>query len=227
MWLGHACGILMPVGVRWRSLSDEPQVSPSPAREGLSAFYNLARSVEQTMGNDDLYQQAIIYYSRMAVENPARYFYEAWHDCYTWKGRALLEPLNIFGGVIVVRPTGKKSTKEKAKPAWNTTFVDIPLHDVSEDDIFGQFKSTEAVYEVVAELLESGYRLGFTYNPQNDAFICSVTCKDENSPNANQTFTAFAGTWFESLLVALYKHHAVAAGVWAKGASKVAKSRFG
>lgn len=179
------------------------------------------------MSNDDLYQQAIDYYSLMAVENPARYFYEAWHDCYTWKGRALLVPLNIFGGFMMVRSTGKKNTTEKVKSTWNTTFVDIPLHDVSEDDIFGQFKSTEDVYEAVAELLESGYRLGFTYNPQNDAFICSITCKDETSPNANQTFTAFAGAWFESLLVALYKHRVVAAGVWSKGASQMTKSRFG
>lgn len=179
------------------------------------------------MISNDFYQQAIDYYSKLAVDNPARYFYEAWHDCYTWKGRALLDPLNILGGFIMARPATKKNQETRVKSTWNTTFVDIPLNGVEEDDIFGQFKSTEEVYDALTELLESGYRVGFTYNAQNDAFICSVTCKDEASPNANQTFTAFAGAWFESLLVALYKHRVVAAGIWAKGASKVTKTRFG
>lgn len=179
------------------------------------------------MGSDELYQQAIEYYSEMAAELPRQYFFEAHHDCYTWKGRALLVPLNIWGGNAMARSKKNGSPGEGTKSTWNTTFVDIPLTGVSEEELYAYFTSTELVYDQAAELLESGYRLGFSYNAQNDAFICSVTCKDETSPNANKTFTAFAGTWFDALMVALYKHRVVAGGVWSKGSSDMTRPKFG
>lgn len=179
------------------------------------------------MGSDELYQQAIEYYCELAATRPRDYFFEAHHDCWTWKGRAITVPLNIWGRFMMTRSKANGKPAEKQKATWNTTFVDIPLTGQTEEEIYGHFKSTEGVYEAATELLESGYRLGFSYNPQNDAFICSVTCKDESSENANQTFTAFAGSWFDALLVALYKHRVVAGGVWSKGASQKVGARFG
>lgn len=179
------------------------------------------------MISNDAYSQAIDYYASIMLTNPRQGFFQLWHDAYTWKGRAVLLPLNLWGGVTVARGISQKLPTGKEKASWNTTFVDIPLGATTEDALFAQFDNEGAVYDQATKLLEAGYRLGFSYNGQNDAFICSVTCKDEASPNANKTFTAFAGSWYEALMVALYKHYVISSGDWSKGSSPGGKSRIG
>lgn len=179
------------------------------------------------MTSDNLYQEAIEYYSQLARSDPKKCFYHLWHDGYTWSGRALLVPLNIIGGLVMVRGKASNPQPEKVKATWNTTFVDISMAGHSLDDVSAAFPTVENVYETVAGLLENGYRLGFSYNPQNDAFICSVTCKSEGNPNMGKTFTAFAGTWFEAVQVALYKHYVVSETIWGTGGQGEGKARFG
>ena len=124
---------------------------------------------------------------------------------------------------------GKKGDVQpsKEKATWNTTFVDISLTGVGEEAIFGAFDTVEGVYDHATKLLEDGYRLGFSYNPTNDAFICSVTCKDAESVNFGKTFTAFASSWYDALVVALFKHYVVASQNWNGSQSGVTRPKFG
>lgn len=179
------------------------------------------------MGHDDLYQQAIDYYAAMAREKPRECLLELYKVAWTWKGRAVLVPLNIIGGLVMAR--GKQGAKQNGavKATWNTTFVDIPLTGYTWEQISEQWGVPEEVVELATSLLEDGYRLGFSYNPQNDAFICSVTCKAEESVNNGCTFTAFAGSWFEALVAALFKHYVVAQEQWRSVGGSVSKASFG
>ena len=175
------------------------------------------------MVDADLYQQAIEYYSNMAVEDPARWTFEAWRDQQTWKGRALLVPFNLWGGAAMARGKANGNSKVEKSTQWNTKFVDISLAGRTMEDIEKAFPSYESIFDVATAMLEDGYRFGLSYNRQNDSFICSVTSKDEASANFGCTFTAFAGDWYTALQVALYKHKIVAGEVW--GAAGEAKDR--
>lgn len=179
------------------------------------------------MRSDDAYQQAIEYYAKMAEDSPKDCLLELYRVAWTWKGRAVLVPLNIIGGLNMAR--GKSGAKQNGavKATWNTTFVDIPLTGYTWENISEQWGVPDEVVELATGLLEDGYRLGFSYNPQNDAFICSVTCKAEESVNNGCTFTAFAGSWFEALEVALFKHFVVAQEQWRSVSSSGQKAVFG
>jgi len=179
------------------------------------------------MDSNDLYQQAIEFYCNLAVVDPRRYFLEAWHDCYTWRGKALLAPLNLWGHRDMVRGKANAKPAKSTGDKWSTTFVDIPLAGHSWEGIAGTWDTPEELYEIAATILEEGYRLGFSYNAANDSFICSVTCKAEESVNNGKTFTAFAGSWYEALQTALYKHYVVAEQNWGGGVPGSNRPTFG
>lgn len=179
------------------------------------------------MIDDDLYGQAVKFYCQLAVDQPGVWFREAWHDHYTWKGRAILAPLNLWGQSTMARGKANAKPTSGTKAQWNTTFVDISLAGYEWNDVAEAWAGADNVFEGATTLLENGYRLGFSYNPQNDAFICSVTCKDETSPNSGKTFTAFAGTWFEALQTALFKHYQIAAETWGGNNGAGTRKAFG
>lgn len=123
---------------------------------------------------------------------------------------------------------GKGNTKT-ATPSTNqwTQFVDIPLTEDDFDEIGKAFPDFEQVDASVSDLLEAGYRVSLSYNAGNDAFIASVTCKNESDDNNGKTFNAFAGSWVEALQCALYKHFIKARKNWGAADVKTNRPRFG
>jgi hypothetical protein len=113
------------------------------------------------------------------------------------------------------------------KSGWQTVFVDIPLSGVTMEEIDSVYAQSDTVYDGLEGLLGSQYRVGFAYNVQNDAVICSVTCKDEDGVNSGKTFTSFAGTWYDALRVSLYKHYVICEEKWPGEGSKSGKVAFG
>lgn len=113
-----------------------------------------------------------------------------------------------------------------AKGGW-TQFVDISLVGVEVETLMENYATADQVYDAVAGLIEDGYRLSLVYNAQNDAIICSLTCRDEGSVNAGLTFNSFADTWWDAIRVALVKHFEVAKGTWTPAAGKVTRNRYG
>lgn len=161
------------------------------------------------------------------ARNPKFWFWYAERHYQASHGAHVLLPLTQWGGYVVARGKSGKQTAAGTPTSWNTTFIDISLAGLSEDAIWSYFETEEQVYDAATALLESGYRIAFSYNSQNDAFICSVTCKDDESPNAGCTFTAFAGSWHEALIAALVKHLVVAKGVWRGASGKESRPRYG
>lgn len=175
----------------------------------------------------DQWEELEKYHLAKAEENPERWF--SWlllaHRYH--HGRYVISALNLIGDLIMARGKAKPQTaSDKRNDQW-TQFVNIPL---TEDDYTGieeLLHDTGKLYQQYGELLLAGYRVSFAWNAQNQAVICSVTCRAEDDVNNGLTYTSFAGTWFEALGAALYKFYEVAHGNL-KGASLPdARPRFG
>jgi hypothetical protein len=179
------------------------------------------------MGFDDLAQQAAKYYRDGMLLTPRLTFRDLARSCRYNRAWYVLAALNEYGGYPMARGKGAKKPPTQNSTNWNTKFVDIPLTGVTFAEIAETFEKEDAVFDAFSDLLADGYRVGFTYNPANDAVICSVTCRDDESVNAGCTFTAFAGNWFDALRVALYKHFVIAEQNWTRGGRDESRPQFG
>lgn len=134
----------------------------------------------------------------------------------------------VKAGILdMARGKGQKSTVSKESSGGWTTFIDISLagHDVEAS--LDKYQSADSFYDGVAGMIEDGYRFSLVYNPNNDAVICSVTCKNEDSPNHGCTFNAFADTWYDAIRIALVKHFEVAGEKWMNDGRKAVRPKYG
>lgn len=165
-------------------------------------------------------------YDAMLVSRPA-WLYRYWLVHRHWKTVLVCDFLNLYLGERSIMARGQKNVPAKPASGQWTQFVDISLTGTKPEAVSAAFPTSDKIDEAVVALLEAGYRLSFSYNSQTDAFICSVTCKAETSPNNGKTFNAFAGDWAFALQCALYKHFVVAKGVWGSPDAKTERPSFG
>lgn len=179
------------------------------------------------MFNKDEWDEFIQWHRTKVDTDPARwlaYFARHYHlKDSDWCMRLI----NYCGEVMMARGKGQKSPSSAAGKAGWTEFIEISLAGHDEDTILRYLSDADEFADAVAALCEAQYRVAISYNAQNDAFIASLTCRDDSSPNAGATVTAFAGTWVDALRVALYKHFEVARGNWRGASSKSTRPRFG
>lgn len=93
-----------------------------------------------------------------------------------------------------------------AKNPQFTEFVNYTLDPDIQGDIDKQFPTQESVWTGLQTLLESGYKVSFSYDFPRSAVIVALTCRNEESTNNGKTLTSFAGDWYDALKVAQYKH---------------------
>lgn len=139
----------------------------------------------------------------------------------------LLRALKYYLELNMARGKGESVSKAAQNGNQWTQFVDIPLGEVSWEDVLAKFGTAGQVDQGVRDLGLNGYRIGISYNGQSDAFIVSVTCRDEGSPNNGFTFTSFAGSWLDAIRIALFKHFVLADGSWPVGQRKSNGPKFG
>lgn len=129
----------------------------------------------------------------------------------------------------VIMARGGKGARESVPSrgtGW-TTFVDIPLGDVSLDDVENAYADYTVWLDRTQEVVLSGHRVSFAYNPQNDVVTCSLTGRVEGGLNEGLTLTSYADNWVTALSLSLYKHFQLADGNWRKYAANKAVRRFG
>jgi len=139
----------------------------------------------------------------------------------------LLKLLSGMGDETMARGRGGSKTAAKPVTGQWTVWAEVKVPDEAWPDILQRYAGNDELTEAVALLLERGYRISFSTNPQNDTVTCSLTCKDDDSPNAGMTLTSFAGTWWEALMVSCYKHYVVSAEVWAGPDAAATRPKFG
>jgi hypothetical protein len=139
----------------------------------------------------------------------------------------VLRVLNYTLEVMVARGKGKVIPETGSLQNGWTKFVNIPVVGLEWAEVQAKYGSGRLFVDTVAAMCEQGYRFGVSYNHQSDAFICSVTCKNVDSPNNGCTFTSFAGTWHEAMMLALYKHYDVAGEKWLEKGGAAQLPAFG
>lgn len=124
----------------------------------------------------------------------------------------MIRVLNRIGGRTMARGERKQSQSSVKGGAQWTTFVTVSLEGVTEDDLARAFPDAGHVGDSLSRLLDSGYRVAFAGQPDRGATTCSITGRDGAGANEGKTLTAWAETWYEALVVALYKHYVICAG---------------
>lgn len=61
---------------------------------------------------------------------------------------------------------------------------------------------------------QTGYKLGMSFNAQNDTFVATYMCNDSTSPNAGYMLSAFAPDWYNALKTLCFKHNVILGCVW-------------
>lgn len=104
--------------------------------------------------------------------------------------------------------------KEPGNLAGWEGFAKVELSD-SDKEAFGEWELIdEDVFVLMADLLNTGYKLTLSYSDQNNSYNAALTCKDIASPNKGYTLSGYATSWYQALRVVLYKHVVVTGGNW-------------
>lgn len=127
----------------------------------------------------------------------------------------------------MARGKNAKSDNSTGRAFTPTQFIDIPIVESDWPEIQKVYGSADALVDAITDMLEVGYRVGLTFNAQNDAFICAITCRDTESPNNGYTFNSFAETWFEALQIGAYKHYVKSSKNWLSQGGKANRPKFG
>lgn len=161
------------------------------------------------------------------VNNPRRLFKSLYHSDRWRTSYWVLRQLNMWGCEVMARGKARTSARTQASGKQWTTFVEISLagHDMAQ--IEAHFGTDDALFDALTTMLGEGYRISLSYNPQNDAIIASVTCKDDESVNAGCTYTSFAMDWVGALRIAAYKHFVVTEQNWVGVAGISTRPAFG
>lgn len=116
-----------------------------------------------------------------------------------------------FPGHIMAR--GKKAAQNKF---GNMEFIRFELTAEDRKNLIVWAKKEHANFDdLLHTIMQQNHKVSFSFNSQNDSYICSVTGKPEDCDNAERCFTSHAKSYSQAAWVALYKYHVVwKAGVW-------------
>lgn len=107
---------------------------------------------------------------------------------------------------------GRKSVP-KVESAWEG-FAKVEMSDEDKEK-FGEWElEDEDVFILMADLLNTGYKLTLSFSEQNNSYNAALTCKDKSSTNSGYTMSAYATAWYQALRVLLYKHTVICGGDW-------------
>ena len=90
-----------------------------------------------------------------------------------------------FGEIQFVNVTLDKSDRESFVAWYENAMADVDTH--------------------VADLLSRSYKMSLSDDQSNDCVICTLTCKDDRSPNHNYSMSSRAGNWLEAVMLSVYK----------------------
>jgi len=137
------------------------------------------------------------------------------------------DDLNTFlEETMKAKSKGHVVGKGKADQTF-TEFVNFTLPPEFETDIEEKFPNSDSVYTALEALIETGYKVTFSYRFDSQSVICSLTCRNEESVNHGKTLTSFAGSWYEALRVAVYKHFIALNSSWVEVSKMDTRPRFG
>ena len=96
------------------------------------------------------------------------------------------------------------SKKKQTSTGWRFININLTAEQKAAYKANGE-REPQSIIDDMVYLLETRHKMSWSYSPENDMFIASVTCKDEESPNYQATVTARHQTPLLATDVLLYK----------------------
>lgn len=122
----------------------------------------------------------------------------------------------------------KATTNKPKQDSWQAKgFVNLHLTEKQIEHAFSTFKDEAKVYAAWGNEMANGYRFTFSLDAKTGAIICSINCKDASSENYGWLLSSFSPSWFESLIISLYKHLVVLEAVWGNMETQPSSSKYG
>jgi hypothetical protein len=109
-----------------------------------------------------------------------------------------------------VLPMAKKKSQVQS---WSTKFVPLKLTkaDKKAFDAWAKEQTAQHV-DALLEMVTDGWKVGFSFDGEHDTFICSATCKDEDSVNHDYCIVSRSNDAYEALFMNYYKLSVMADG---------------
>jgi hypothetical protein len=103
--------------------------------------------------------------------------------------------------------------KDSAKFVWKGyANINVPVSEESKLEKF--VKDDKDVWVRYTSILQDGYRVSFSHDNDKNVVRCSATCHNPDDPNFGMAMSSFAGDWYTSLAVMLFKHFFVSDTLW-------------
>ena len=93
-------------------------------------------------------------------------------------------------------------------------FINVNLTSEHKDAIQKWDLETDDVFDWIASELTGGYKVSFSYNPQNDTVAASIMCVAAKSPNAGYVVNSFAKDIYTALKALMYKVENILPSNW-------------
>lgn len=103
--------------------------------------------------------------------------------------------------------------KRASEDGWKG-FVNVDLTADQKTAVKALALDASAVWAVIFDLVDGGYKLTITYDRANGAYVVSMTAKAAQDVNAGLTLTARGGSVQGACASFVYKHSVVLEGDW-------------
>lgn len=105
------------------------------------------------------------------------------------------------------------ANKSQTQNTWKG-FIECKMTDLEKQNFAEWDVHDNDLFLLLSEAVSAGHKLSMTFNKQNDQFVCSFTGNDGTGKHEGFTLSGYAGDWYISLRVLLYKHCVLLESDW-------------
>lgn len=130
------------------------------------------------------------------------------------KGSAIV---SVMGDRKVNEKSDRKAGKKAApqNDGWKG-FVNVELNEVDKAQVRALVNDMNAVWYVVWDLVDRGYKLTISFDASHDVYNCSMTCRADREPNQGLTLSGRGGTVQAAVASFVFKHQTLLGGSWSQ-----------
>ena len=121
---------------------------------------------------------------------------------------------------MAIMARGKGKAVGTGSGAGMPTFVDVKLTAEDRERFLVENDDLNMLGPRMQILCDAGYRWGCAWNGETQSYTVSLTCRDQESPNAGLCMTSFAKDLVTAVRLSLFKHEVVTGGDWTGGAGQ-------
>jgi hypothetical protein len=121
------------------------------------------------------------------------------------------------------REARSKRTPKDAQPTpvgdgWKG-FVNVELQDGHKPLVKASQENPDRLWVVVWDLIDGGYKLTISNDPQHNSYNVSMTCRAAKDINSGYTLTGRGGTVLGAVAAFVFKHDVLLEGDWTRGST--------